>query len=106
VKFFHAVVRLCFAAACISNTPAVWSQTSQQKQMKTCTAAADDKNLKGAVRESFIDDCLRTKEAALVLSPQQNFRSCRLKAGGEKLSGDALKKFMSNCLDAQNPSTR
>jgi hypothetical protein len=94
---------LLIALATLS-VPAL-ADTAQQEKMKTCSAEAKAKGLKGDDYKKFRDNCLKASPAApaaaeqKTLTPQQEkMKKCNGLASSQGLKGDARNKFMSGCL--------
>jgi psiF repeat len=73
---------------------------SQQEKMKTCSADAKSKALKGDERKSFMKTCLSDQPAAPAKtnSQQEKMKSCNKEASEKGLKGADRKSFMSTCL--------
>jgi hypothetical protein len=82
--------------------------------MKTCSADAKAKSLKGEDRKSFMSTCLKGDGATAAATPapaatapatatakatqQEKMKTCSADAKSKSLKGDARKSFMSTCL--------
>jgi hypothetical protein len=73
---------------------------SQQEKMKTCSADAKSKALKGDERKAFMKTCLSEQPAAPAKtnSQQEKMKTCNKEATGKGLKGADRKSFMSTCL--------
>jgi len=84
----------------------VLAANSQQEKMKTCSADAKAKGLKGEEYTKFKNECLKAKPDAgatasgeKTLTPQQEkMKKCSAEAKAKGLKGDEYKKFNSTCL--------
>jgi psiF repeat-containing protein len=84
----------------------VLAANSQQEKMKTCSADAKAKGLKGEEYTKFKNECLKAKPDASAatsgektLTPQQEkMKKCSADAKAKGLKGDEYKKFNSACL--------
>jgi hypothetical protein len=81
------------------------AENTQQEKMETCNAAAKQKALKGADRESFMKTCLSAGGEAAAAKPmnsqQTKMKTCNADATAKGLKGDARKTFMSSCLSTK-----
>ena len=77
--------------------------STQQERMKSCNADASARQLKGAVRRTYMQECLSGKPATAAAppsTPQERMKSCNAEAGTKGLKGAERKAFMSSCLKA------
>ena len=91
------VVALAAGQAAIAEA----TPNSQQEKMKTCSADAKSKGLKGDERKDFMKTCLSDKgEAAAAKgnSQQEKMKTCNADAKAKGLKGDDRKAFMKTCL--------
>ncbi len=93
MKLVITAVALCLAVS----TPAF--AKTQQEKMKTCSAEAKTKSLKGDDRRAFMSQCLtltavEKKERQAQLDKS---KACVSEAKDKALKGDAKKKFLSEC---------
>ena len=101
MKIMIALVALVFAsgmafAADQEKKAPSPAQVAQQEKMKTCSAEAGKKELKGDERKKFMSECLGSKAAPA--TQQDKMKNCNAEAGKKELKGDERKKFMSECL--------
>nr|WP_243901888.1 PsiF family protein [Pseudomonas aeruginosa] len=84
--------------------PAVGSAKAapQQEKMKTCTADATAKALKGDERQAFMSSCLPAGGSAQAATQQEKMTTCNADATAKALKGDERKAFMSTCLKYWN----
>jgi hypothetical protein len=86
--------------AALGATPA--SAATQQEKMKTCSAEAKAKTLKGSERRSFMSQCLAAtpeeKQARVAL--KEKTRTCTEEAKAKALRGDERKQFVASCVGA------
>jgi psiF repeat len=88
------------------------ADNSQQEKMKKCNEIANQKQLKGDDRKSFMSTCLSAKapdEAAMPegkMSQQDKMKKCNEVANKKQLKGDDRKNFMSSCLSASAPPAK
>lgn len=110
MKSTNWVVTVAAALAVLAG-PAVFAQAastgeaakpanSQQEKMKTCSADAKSKALKGDERKAFMKSCLSDQPAApaKLNSQQEKMKSCSKEASAKGLKGADRKSFMSTCL--------
>lgn len=93
------------AALAVLSAQAVMAEAqpnSQQEKMKTCSADAKSKGLKGDERKSYMKNCLSaegTAPAAPTANAQQEkMKTCSADARTKGLKGPDRKAFMKSCL--------
>ena len=75
---------------------------SQQVKMKTCSAEATQKGLKGGDRRAFMKTCLSSSTVAPSANAQQEkMKTCNKDATAKGLKGADRKTFMSSCLSGK-----
>ncbi len=96
------------ASATVTATPpsTVTAVNPQQNRMKSCQADATSKGLKGAERQTFVNDCLKTKPATVAPAPvanaqQQRMKTCQAQASAQGLKGSDRTTFLSGCLKSK-----
>lgn len=93
MKLVITAVALCFAVS----APAF--AKTQQEKMKTCSAEAKTKSLKGDERRAFMSQCLsvtaeeKQERQALL----EKSKACVAEAKAKSLKGEAKQKFLSEC---------
>ncbi len=88
------------SVAALGATPA--SAATQQEKMKSCSAEAKAKTLKGADRRAFMSQCLAAtpeeKQARVAL--KEKTRVCNDEAKAKALRGEERKQFVASCVGA------
>jgi hypothetical protein len=87
-------------AAMIAASPA--SAATQQEKMKSCSADAKAKSLKGTERRELMSQCLAAspEEKAQRLAQKEKTRACTDEAKSKALRGDERKQFVASCVGA------
>ena len=90
-----AAVALLFAAAAHAqeNTPA-----QKEERTAVCTAQADDRNLKGAIRRSYMKECLKGGSTKQIAAEQVKILECTEAAEDQALVARERRRFMTECL--------
>ena len=115
-------VRKTFMSACLKGdhaaaAPAAGAKMTQQEKMKTCSADAKMKSLKGADRKAYMSSCLKSDSATAAVPAaaapmaasttastsaktmqQEKMKTCSADAKTKALKGAARKSYMSTCL--------
>jgi len=79
------------------------AETAQQAKMKSCSASANEKALKGEARQAFMKTCLSGNSAAAApaTAQREKMKTCNAEATAKALKGTARRDFMKTCLSAK-----
>jgi len=74
---------------------------TQQEKMRSCSAEAKGKSLKGEERREFMSQCLSStpEEKQERLALKEKTRACTAEARSKGLKGDERRSFIEQCTD-------
>jgi hypothetical protein len=72
--------------------------TRQEERNTVCTAQADDRNLKGATRSSYMKQCLKGGSTKQIAAQQGKILACTEEAEEQSLAARERRQFMTECL--------